>query len=187
MALEKVMEKDRTKTILNLTMGKNATHFPHLALQVAVPSLMQQQYNNHDKLPPTADTVVVVEMTKLDVSLSQLDTIRDKISFLVSEHRRRVMSKLNAQILQHKDYNSTNTNTTNLAKLKENKTMTMEQNDTNVEWQRTVMPLEVVVVLESSGGSAAEYALAAQQLQRLRNEPGITLTIVVDKVAASGE
>lgn len=97
------------------------------------------------------------------------------------------MSKLNAQILQHKDYNSTNTNTTNLAKLKENKTMTMEQNDTNVEWQRTVMPLEVVVVLESSGGSAAEYALAAQQLQRLRNEPGITLTIVVDKVAASGE
>jgi serine protease SohB len=44
---------------------------------------------------------------------------------------------------------------------------------------------EVVVVLESPGGSAADYALAAQQLLRLRHV-GIPVTVCVDKVAASG-
>jgi serine protease SohB len=46
--------------------------------------------------------------------------------------------------------------------------------------------MEVVVKLESPGGSVADYGLAAEQLIRLRDEPGITLTICVDKVAASG-
>jgi len=46
--------------------------------------------------------------------------------------------------------------------------------------------LEVVVLLESPGGSAVEYGLAAQQLLRLAKEPGIKLTVCVDKVAASG-
>jgi signal peptide peptidase SppA len=44
---------------------------------------------------------------------------------------------------------------------------------------------EVVVLLESPGGSASEYALAAQQILRLRQN-GIAVTICVDKVAASG-
>ena len=46
--------------------------------------------------------------------------------------------------------------------------------------------LEVVVLLESAGGAVSEYGLAGQHLLRLRNEPGVTLTICVDKVAASG-
>jgi signal peptide peptidase SppA len=46
--------------------------------------------------------------------------------------------------------------------------------------------LEVVVILESPGGSAVDFGLAAQQLLRLRNEPGVLLTICVDRVAASG-
>ncbi len=50
----------------------------------------------------------------------------------------------------------------------------------------TTPPLEVVVLLESPGGSVSDYGLAGQHLLRLRNEPGITLTICVDKVAASG-
>ena len=44
---------------------------------------------------------------------------------------------------------------------------------------------EVVLRLESTGGMVHSYGLAASQLQRLR-EKGITLTIAVDKVAASG-
>jgi ClpP class serine protease len=46
--------------------------------------------------------------------------------------------------------------------------------------------VEVLVLLESPGGGAAEFALAAEQILRLRNEPGIQVTICVDKVAASG-
>ena len=46
--------------------------------------------------------------------------------------------------------------------------------------------LEVVVLLESPGGQVSEYGLAASQLLRLRQAEGITLTICVDTVAASG-
>ena len=44
---------------------------------------------------------------------------------------------------------------------------------------------EVVVSLESPGGMVANYGLAASQLARVRSA-GVKLTIVVDKVAASG-
>lgn len=44
---------------------------------------------------------------------------------------------------------------------------------------------EVFVRLESSGGTVNGYGLAASQLMRVRDR-GITLTIAVDKVAASG-
>jgi len=44
---------------------------------------------------------------------------------------------------------------------------------------------EVVLRLESSGGMVHAYGLAASQLQRLRDR-GLTLTVCVDKVAASG-
>jgi len=46
--------------------------------------------------------------------------------------------------------------------------------------------LEVVLFLDSPGGSVSDYGLASSQLQRLRNEPHVTLTICVDRVAASG-
>lgn len=44
---------------------------------------------------------------------------------------------------------------------------------------------EVVVRLESSGGMVHSYGLAASQLKRI-TDAGITLTVCVDKVAASG-
>lgn len=46
-------------------------------------------------------------------------------------------------------------------------------------------PDEVVVLLESVGGTVHGYGLAASQLLRLRQQ-GIRLTVAVDKVAASG-
>ncbi len=61
-----------------------------------------------------------------------------------------------------------------------------EQVKTNTTTNATIPPLEVVLLLESPGGSVSDYGLAGQHLLRLRNEPGITLTICVDKVAASG-
>ena len=44
---------------------------------------------------------------------------------------------------------------------------------------------EVVVVVESPGGMVHSYGLAASQLTRIRNQ-NIPLTVIVDKVAASG-
>lgn len=44
---------------------------------------------------------------------------------------------------------------------------------------------EVVVTIESGGGVVNGYGLAASQLQRVRDK-GIPLTVIVDKVAASG-
>lgn len=44
---------------------------------------------------------------------------------------------------------------------------------------------EVLVVLESGGGTVHGYGLAASQLHRIRDR-GIKLTVAVDKVAASG-
>lgn len=44
---------------------------------------------------------------------------------------------------------------------------------------------EVVLRLESAGGMVPHYGLAASQLQRLR-EKNIPLTIMIDKIAASG-
>lgn len=44
---------------------------------------------------------------------------------------------------------------------------------------------EVILLLESGGGSVAHYGLAASQLQRLRDK-GMYLTICVDRVAGSG-
>jgi signal peptide peptidase SppA len=84
-------------------------------------------------------TIILMDWTSLDSSLSQLDTLRDEVSFLIRCQQER-------------------------------------GHDTAAE---------VVVLLESPGGSAAEYALAAQQIVRLRRA-GLTVTICVDKVAASG-
>ena len=44
---------------------------------------------------------------------------------------------------------------------------------------------EILVVLESAGGTIHGYGLAASQLQRVRDR-GIRLTVAVDKIAASG-
>lgn len=44
---------------------------------------------------------------------------------------------------------------------------------------------EVVIRLESGGGMVHSYGLAASQLDRIRRQ-GVTLTVCVDKVAASG-
>ena len=46
---------------------------------------------------------------------------------------------------------------------------------------------EVVVILESNGGIASKYGLLAELLRRLRNEPGVILTVICcDESALSG-
>lgn len=45
---------------------------------------------------------------------------------------------------------------------------------------------EVVLRLESPGGMVHSYGLAASQVERLRGKEGLTVTVSVDRVAASG-
>jgi signal peptide peptidase SppA len=46
--------------------------------------------------------------------------------------------------------------------------------------------LEIIILMESPGGGVSQFGLAAAQLQRLTAEDGITTTVCVDKVGASG-
>lgn len=46
--------------------------------------------------------------------------------------------------------------------------------------------LEVVILVESPGGVVQDFGLAASQVRRLSSEPGISTTVCVDKMAASG-
>jgi signal peptide peptidase SppA len=92
-------------------------------------------------------TVVVLDWTGLDSSVSNLDTLKDSVSFLLS--------------LPSSDTNINEDNSSN----KKN--------------------FDVVVVLESPGGAVAPYAMAAQQLCRLRRASH-HVTVCVDAVAASG-
>jgi ATP-dependent protease ClpP protease subunit len=48
------------------------------------------------------------------------------------------------------------------------------------------VPLEVVFIVNSPGGAATTYGLAAAQMRRLTSQVNITTTVCVDKHAASG-
>jgi serine protease SohB len=95
------------------------------------------------------DLVILLDWTKLTESIDQMSSLRDQVSFLLSQHREK-----------NKNSNSTGINATNT--------------------------IEVIVMLESPGGAAADYGLAAQMMLRLSHEPGLVVTVCVDKVAASG-
>lgn len=117
-------------------------------------------------------TSIIVEMKGLDAGVSSMDVIRDQITFLLEQH---TMLCKEQNVLLNRTNHANNTvaisNETNA------------QNDTTP----TSPPrLEIIILLESPGGSATDYGLAAQQIARLRNQPGIQVTICVDKVAASG-
>ncbi|VEU40721.1 unnamed protein product [Pseudo-nitzschia multistriata] len=106
--------------------------------------------------------VVVLDWTKLDTSITSLELLRQQVAFLLSEYRSLAMHREAAA----------------------NATTRGSEDSKNA--LPSASTLEVLVLLESPGGSVSEYGLAGQHLLRLRNEPGITLTICVDKVAASG-
>jgi signal peptide peptidase SppA len=109
-------------------------------------------------LPPLLSNQTIVVVLDWSKALD-LDRIGDQVSFLLGEYRRLAMTT------------TTRGSPTN----------------NNAVVERSHVPnLEVVLMLNSPGGSAADFGLAAQHLMRLKGTAGITLTICVDKVAASG-
>ena len=105
-------------------------------------------------------TAIVLDMTGLDSSLTKMSRMRDEITFILRHHRDMMrLAKKEA------------TNVTDV---------------TNATQSLLLSSIEVIILLESPGGSASQYGLAAQQIGRLRDEEGVKVTICVDTVAASG-
>lgn len=155
-----------------------------------------QTYNN--------GTVIILDMTKLDTQATRMESIRDQISFLLHlvENESNAFfcsaeSSAESEIAFHSGSDKVNsTNCTEndgsrvinsvLANTTEAQTnATSSAAATNSE-PVSSKQLEVIVLLESPGGAVSSYGLAASHLQRLRSTPGITLTICIDTVAASG-
>ncbi|CAB9499967.1 Probable protease SohB [Seminavis robusta] len=103
-----------------------------------------------------AATIIVLDLSNINKAPGRIDMLRDEVSFLIHQHDKKTIP-----------YNTDNDN---------------DDNDEEEEDRQ----LEVLVLLESPGGAANEFALASQQLLRLRNVENITVTVVVDRIAASG-
>jgi ClpP class serine protease len=186
-ALEKAVllgAKGITSTnMINQLFGATSTiSSSNTSLLYIVPRMTQST-------PPTPvlSTVIVLDWTKLDASVSGLDQLRDEITFLVRHFQNLPKSDI-----------SIKKNSTDVMLVAGDGTEPIALSQAN-----TLIPptsIEIVVLLESSGGNAADYALAAEQIMRLRRlhqldpsaspdrctSPPITVTICVDKVAASG-
>ncbi|KAI2488673.1 peptidase [Fragilaria crotonensis] len=146
---------------LQKAMGETTPLIQNGTTPTSFPSVLRDALLHHNKDTVTKShyngTAIVMDLTKLTTNVAQMDWIRDQVSFILSQHH--------ANQTQISCLDSTGENAT-----------------------PTIQPaqMEVIILLESPGGGAADYGLAAHQLLRLRNEPGITVTICVDKVAASG-
>jgi signal peptide peptidase SppA len=133
-------------------------------------------------------TVIIVEM-KPDsrVGNGMAEQLRDTVSFLIEQHRDHVDRRLHCN-------NHGNSSMLHLpSKLLPRYFSSSASSSSRIN-QRTVNgirpalgnDLEVLLFLDSPGGTVQDYGLASSQLARLRNEPQITLSVCVDKVAASG-
>lgn len=128
----------------------------------------------------TNDTAVNDTSTKLSLGTFLQDIVKSPSSSHLSKR------KYNGTALVM-DLTDLTTSLNNIDLIRDQVSLILFQHASNQTLHDTEeAELEVVVLLESPGGSASDYGLAAQQLLRLANAPGIKLTICVDKVAASG-
>ena len=128
-------------------------------------------------------TVIIVDM-KPDsrVGNGVAEQLRDTVTFLIEQHRDHV----------DKRYHDANTGSSKF--LSSNLLPPYFSTGTSSRNHRThngIRPalgtdLEIVLFLDSPGGTVHDYGLASSHLSRLRNEPRITLSVCVDRVAASG-
>ena len=138
--------------------------------EVVVPSLANGALYNR--------TVIIVDM-KPDTRVGNgiAEHLRDTVTFLIEQHRDHVDKRSNFLRLPSK-----------LVPSYFSRSLISQSNHRTHNGMRPAMgkELEVVLFLDSPGGSVTDYGLASSQLSRLRNEPHVTLSVCVDRVAASG-
>lgn len=150
---------------------------------IAKPFMNRGTYTDTPSLQYNS-TTIIMEMKGLDSGLSSMESIRDQVSFLLDQNailRKESMILDNIPII---DVSEMASNESINVTSKEDGGDQATDNVTSKEDDGADM--EIVILLESPGGSASDYGLAAQQIGRLRDEPGIKVTICVDTVAASG-
>lgn len=119
-------------------------------------------------------------MKGLDTTINKMDMIRDQIEFLLYTHRNLMDQSQQEEEEEEEAITETTIESTTVT--------TSSSSSSSTATTPTPPPksLEIIILLESPGGSASDYGLAASQIGRLTKEPGIQVTICVDKVAASG-
>jgi serine protease SohB len=116
------------------------------------------------------NTVIIIDI-KPDarVGNGMAEHLRDTVSFIIEQHRDHLDRRRSHFYETHKHH--TPSTITRTAKGIRSAIGTH---------------LEILLLLDSPGGTVADYGLASSHLHRLRNEPRITLSICVDRIAASG-
>eukprot|EP00956_Cyclotella_meneghiniana_P006246 scaffold8150_cov69-Cyclotella_meneghiniana.AAC.7 len=113
------------------------------------------------------NTVIIIDI-KPDgrVGNGMAEHLRDSISFIIEQHRDHLDKR---RVFNGKDSQS-------------------HASSRTAKGIRSALGtnLEVLLLLDSPGGTVSDYGLASSQLTRLRDEPHITLSICIDRVAASG-
>jgi serine protease SohB len=159
-------------------------------------------------------TVIILDMTKLDTQVSNMQSIRDQISFLIhlvenddasfftnGDDAKIVETSEQTQngavdpsssaegVVVNGNVNCTDTsscNTTVSNSVLSNATDATKISVTKTSVEKAPKHVEIIILLESPGGAVSSYGLASSHLQRLRSTPGVKLTICIDSVAASG-
>ncbi|KAL7531874.1 hypothetical protein ACHAXR_005136 [Thalassiosira sp. AJA248-18] len=111
------------------------------------------------------------------------EQLRDTVSFLIEQHRDHVNKR------QHDATNAVSSRLRSLPRyFSKTSSSSSSHNHRTFKGIRPALgnELEVVLFLDSPGGTVQDYGLASSHLARLRKEPQITLSVCVDRVAASG-
>ena len=126
-------------------------------------------------------TVVIVEASsdpRIGMAISE--QLGGPVSFLIEQHR----DHLDRQRHANDKYQRTKF----LPRLRRKKASPESDSGRTIDGVRSALgaELEVVLILNSPGGSVVDFGLAASHLARIRHEENISLTVCCDRVAASG-
>lgn len=144
--------------------------------------LLQLQHPHEDSTKTTSvpsiengglynKTVIILDI-KPDarVGNGMAEHLRDTVSFIIEQHRDHLDKR--RAVHSHRHIMTPHNN----------------NNSRTAKGIRSALGtnLEVLLLLDSPGGTVSDYGLASSQLRRLRNEPHITLSVCIDRIAASG-